>query len=716
MRVSRKSIIAVLCLVIFPAVFLFAEGTKQVMPNATSSKGQLCINKGRSNFAFYGAPDDLRLNISIASTSEKIRFGFGRDLGNYSPGLVYRIKDPSGNIVYGPFPIPAAGAGFISSYNAAVAGPFPAAGGYDYIELPPLSTTGDYFLEFSYSSPYTDDTRHLLEYFDITVVNANQKAMNGRVWSKAWQFWSGSDNNSNINRFYGKMMVLSDDSIVTQIDCNGFRGGTFSISSNMTGCNNTGDLVSDRKSRSGPLNYLQYKIFLNDPDSNLYPTQKAKSGILLPLKITPDCNTGGGDFGLRVDKDGTVKLLIQINPNPGADPEDVPIIADVKANPGGDGYNHITWDGNDNYGRPVANGTPLAYTVTNLSGLTHLPIFDIENNDYGYIVSQIRPAGGQLKIYWDDSDIGGTTNSTTGCLNTSGCHTWINDFGNNKTINSWWFVSWSETAAVTFTNTRNPGTLALSGKNILCMGTTVSLDFSVANDPNSTSYTWEYSGTGVTTDESGTTATLNFAHNSTEGTLSVKGRNVGCGEGPVTSTNITFEPLPVVTLAQLEDICYTNPGLKLAGGEPMGGDYFIDNNPNPVDSLFPYKETEGLHRIIYLYTAPTTCSNSDTTDILLYSATECLGTVYFPTAFKPDGDSLNDVFRPVVRNISTFKMYIFDRWGQLIFSTDNAAKGWDGTYEGKTCPKGLYTYSSTYGLSLREENVYTKRGMFTLVR
>ncbi len=713
MKKVFRSLAVLLCAVVFPSMMLFAEGTKQVMPN-TNSKGQLCINKSRSNFAFYGAPDDLRLNISIASTSEKIRFGFGKDLGKYTPGLVYRIKNPAGTTVYGPFPVPTSGAGFISSYNEAVSGPFPAAGGYDYIELPPLLTTGDYFLEFEYPSPYSDDTRHLFDFFDITVVNAAQKAIDGRVWSKAWQFWSGSDNYSGIDRFYGKMMVLSDDSIVTQIDCNGFRGGTFSISSNMTGCNNTGNLESDRKSRSGPLNYLQYKIFLNDPDSSIYPTQKAKSGIYLPINVTPNCTTGGGDFGLKVEKDGTVKLLIEINPNPGADAEDVQIIADVKAYPGGDGYNHITWDGNDNYGKPVTNGTSLAFTVTNLSGLTHLPIFDIENNDYGYIVSQIRPAGGQLRIFWDDSEIGGTTNSSTGCISASGCHTWNSDFGNNKTINSWWFVSWSETTPITFLAKRAPEIPALSGNSVHCIGTAGSLDFYVANDPNSTSYTWSYSGKGVTINESGRNATLNFAPNATEGILSVKGQNAGCGYGPATDRDITFEPLPVVTLAPFHDLCYTAPGFKLTGGEPQGGNYFVDGNP--ADSLFPYKEPEGLHRIVYSYTSPTTCSNSDTTEILLYSGPECLGTVFFPNAFKPGNDSLNKVFRPVVRNISSFKMYIFDRWGQLIFTTDDVAKGWDGKFGGRDCPEGMYAYTATFGLSLREENIGSKKGLFSLIR
>ena len=152
------------------------------------------------------------------------------------------------------------------------------------------------------------------------------------------------------------------------------------------------------------------------------------------MLLRTNCN-GSVEFSIRVEKDCTIKLFVDVNPNPGADPEDVQIIANLLAHPGGDGYNKLTWDGNDNLGRPVFNGKPLTFAVTNLSGLTNLPIFDIENNDNGLIVKQVRPGGGApLKIYWDDSRIAAnSSNITNGCNNTGGCHTWMNDFGDNNT-------------------------------------------------------------------------------------------------------------------------------------------------------------------------------------------------------------------------------------------------------------------------------------------
>jgi gliding motility-associated-like protein len=721
MRVSTRNIVAVLCLVVFPAVFLFAEGTKQIMPDP-NAKGQLCINKFRNPFAFSGADPEFRLNISIANTYEEIRFGFQKAIDIYTSNLVYRIVAPDGTPVFDWTPIPSSGeVGYINTYEEAVAGPFPTGGGYNYRNIQPQKT-GDYYLEFSYpagASEIYDNNNRKFKFFDITVVDASQKTLNGRIWSKAWQFWSENPD-YDYNRFYGKLMILSDDSIVTQVNCNGFRGGTFSFSSNMTGCSTTGNLLEDRKSTKGFFTYPQYKVFLNDPDNSLYPTQKAPSGVILPVAVNANCNTGGAEFGIKMEKNGTVNLLIRVNPSLGSSPADVHIISDLKANPGGNGYNYIVWDGNDNFGNPVANGSSLSYTVTILSGMTHLPIYDIERNDYGFIVNQIRPAGGQLRIYWDDSKITeGTSNMSNGCINPSGCHNWTNvnggaGFGDYNTINSWWFVSGSETAAVTFSTKRYPAIPVLSGNTVHCMGTIGTLDFFVANDPNSTSYKWSYSGTGVTIATSGTTATLSFAADATAGILSVNGQNASCGDGPATYMNITFESLPSVSLEPFTDMCYTAPGFKLTGGEPQGGTYFVHGIE--ADSILPYKEPEGFLPVAYTYTTSTGCPNSDTSGILLTSGAECLGAVYFPNAFKPENDSVNNQFRPVVRNISTFTMYIYNRWGQLVFSTDNAAKGWDGTYKDKPCPAGTYTFISTYGLSLREDNIETKRGVLALIR
>ncbi|HNW53611.1 MAG TPA: hypothetical protein PKN21_05030, partial [Bacteroidales bacterium] len=223
MKKNTLKSVVVFCLATFFCSAVFAEGSREVMP-ALTSKGQLCLNRSRNLFGLYGASPEFRLHVTIADASEIIRFGFGKVLGDNGQDLVFRIKDPAGNIVRPEAAVPTSGPGFISSYNQALAGPLPAAGGYDYLEIQNL-TKGDYYFEFNYSGAINDANRRYLEFFDISVVKPGNKVINGRVWSKAWQFWSGSDGYSTYDKFYGKLMILSDDSIVTQVDCNGFKGG-----------------------------------------------------------------------------------------------------------------------------------------------------------------------------------------------------------------------------------------------------------------------------------------------------------------------------------------------------------------------------------------------------------------------------------------------------------------------------------------------------------
>jgi len=86
-----------------------------------------------------------------------------------------------------------------------------------------------------------------------------------------------------------------------------------------------------------------------------------------------------------------------------------------------------------------------------------------------------------------------------------------------------------------------------------------------------------------------------------------------------------------------------------------------------------------------------------------YSNTRCIAPksrVYVPTAFSPNGDGKNDVFKPVslfLHNDKTNNLYgytfeIFNRWGEMVYKTDDVRGGWDGTYLGKKCMPGSYLW------------------------
>jgi gliding motility-associated-like protein len=85
-----------------------------------------------------------------------------------------------------------------------------------------------------------------------------------------------------------------------------------------------------------------------------------------------------------------------------------------------------------------------------------------------------------------------------------------------------------------------------------------------------------------------------------------------------------------------------------------------------------------------------------------------------PSAFTPNGDSNNDVFRFESKNILDIDLKIFNRWGEIVFSTSDVNQGWDGNVNGHAQNIDTYKYTvkarSTYGYE------FTKSGEFLLLR
>lgn len=88
--------------------------------------------------------------------------------------------------------------------------------------------------------------------------------------------------------------------------------------------------------------------------------------------------------------------------------------------------------------------------------------------------------------------------------------------------------------------------------------------------------------------------------------------------------------------------------------------------------------------------------------------------VFFPTAFSPNGDNLNDYFNIITEKVKTFKLKVFNRWGQLLFETEQLQNGWDGTFKGENQPIDVYVYFSE-GI-LANEKSFKKSGIFSLFR
>jgi len=87
---------------------------------------------------------------------------------------------------------------------------------------------------------------------------------------------------------------------------------------------------------------------------------------------------------------------------------------------------------------------------------------------------------------------------------------------------------------------------------------------------------------------------------------------------------------------------------------------------------------------------------------------------FIPNAFTPDGNLNNEIWFPVFRNIKEFKCYVFNRWGEIIFTGDMNNPSWDGTYKGQQVQNDVYVYQF-YIKDIYEET-HVIRGRITILK
>ena len=86
----------------------------------------------------------------------------------------------------------------------------------------------------------------------------------------------------------------------------------------------------------------------------------------------------------------------------------------------------------------------------------------------------------------------------------------------------------------------------------------------------------------------------------------------------------------------------------------------------------------------------------------------------FPNAFTPNGDGLNDKFRPIFNGYHNFHEFrIVNRWGQTVFESANSDPQWDGSFGGVPQDMGVYYYYISYDCG---GNTIEAKGDLTLVR
>ena len=127
---------------------------------------------------------------------------------------------------------------------------------------------------------------------------------------------------------------------------------------------------------------------------------------------------------------------------------------------------------------------------------------------------------------------------------------------------------------------------------------------------------------------------------------------------------------------------------------------------------------------------PVTIKTAGTYDVKLKVTTQNAGCVkeyseyitlepsyffYAPNAFTPNGDALNDTFRPIVTGTKSYEFFVYDSFGKVVYSSSDRLEEWDGTYKGKPAAEGIYIYKVVM-IKQSDVVVFSEQGTVTLLR
>ncbi len=175
-----------------------------------------------------------------------------------------------------------------------------------------------------------------------------------------------------------------------------------------------------------------------------------------------------------------------------------------------------------------------------------------------------------------------------------------------------------------------------------------------------------------------------------EGTVTAQVSN-----GPCLTTDqvvVTLLPLPVADLGPDQSICL-GEDILLDGSHPYNTDYLWSDG-----SQSPWLAEPAIQEGTFIYAIGVSNACGQATDQVTIVVEDCDPAFYTPNAFTPDNDGINDAWRPEVRNVTEYELLIFNRWGDMVFSTNDPQQYWTGNDKGGEhfVPDGVYLFLLKY--------------------
>lgn len=175
----------------------------------------------------------------------------------------------------------------------------------------------------------------------------------------------------------------------------------------------------------------------------------------------------------------------------------------------------------------------------------------------------------------------------------------------------------------------------------------------------------------------------------------------GCTNSLTQNDLICVEPKPVAQfivaqegLTAINPVAhFTNTSIGNSSQVWSFGNGFGTSTQNHPSFIYP--EQYGQYMVTLVVANGNGCIDSTSQLVVVQNVV----LAYVPNTFTPDGDLYNETFTPMFTagfDIYRYNMKIFNRWGEIVFESQNAAVGWDGTYGGVICQQGTYVWQISY--------------------
>lgn len=116
------------------------------------------------------------------------------------------------------------------------------------------------------------------------------------------------------------------------------------------------------------------------------------------------------------------------------------------------------------------------------------------------------------------------------------------------------------------------------------------------------------------------------------------------------------------------------------------------------------------------YTASIIDANGCTDEATIVFENGCETQLFIPDAFSPNGDGINDNLELFGTGVSGITFAIYNRWGEVIFYTENREESWDGTFQNQDVPTGTYIWKAVYQSIFEPNNITEETGSIVIVR